>query len=37
MSDNHRNNIGWFLAGLSLGAVAAFFMRPRPDAKPGRL
>lgn len=29
MSDNHRNNIGWFLAGLSLGAVAAVLYAPK--------
>ena len=29
MSDNHRNNISWFLAGLSLGAIAAIFYAPK--------
>lgn len=29
MSDNHRNNMGWFLAGLSLGAVAAVLYAPK--------
>src|SRR5947209_7856038 len=29
MSDNRNNNIGWFLAGLGLGAVAAVLYAPR--------
>ena len=29
MSDNHRNSIGWFLAGCSLGAVAAVLYAPK--------
>jgi gas vesicle protein len=28
MSDNHRNNIGWFVAGLGLGALAAILFAP---------
>jgi gas vesicle protein len=29
MSDNGSKNIGWFLAGLSLGAIAAILYTPR--------
>jgi gas vesicle protein len=29
MSDNRRNNIGWFLGGVSLGAVAAILYAPK--------
>lgn len=29
MSDKYTNNIGWFLAGCSLGAVAAILYAPR--------
>ncbi len=29
MSDKLKNNIGWFLAGLGVGAVAAIFYAPK--------
>lgn len=29
MSDKYSNNIGWFLAGCSLGAVAAILYAPK--------
>lgn len=29
MSDNYKNNAGWFLAGLSLGAVVAILYAPK--------
>ncbi len=29
MSDNRNNNIGWFLAGLGIGAVAAILYAPK--------
>lgn len=29
MSDNRGNNIGWFLSGLSVGAVAAILYAPK--------
>jgi gas vesicle protein len=33
MSDNHRNNIGWFVAGLGLGAVAAILFAPNSGSE----
>jgi|SRR5579864_5712767 len=29
MSDNYKNNVGWFLAGLGLGAVVAVLYAPK--------
>jgi len=29
MSDNRTNNIGWFLAGLGIGATAAILFAPK--------
>jgi gas vesicle protein len=33
MSDNHRSNIGWFLGGLSLGAVVAILYAPKSGSE----
>jgi gas vesicle protein len=29
MNDKYKNNVGWFLAGLSVGAVAAILYAPK--------